>query len=81
MLDVHYYSGFYNKAFYKLATTSGWNTRTAFEVFARANRLYWAPSTSFNSGACGIQTATTDLGCSVAAVRAAFTSVGATCNQ
>ena len=26
-LDVHYTSGVYNKAFYLLATTAGWNTR------------------------------------------------------
>ncbi|QDI04934.1 peptidase M4 family protein [Xanthomonas cerealis pv. cerealis] len=80
-LDVHYSSGVYNKAFYKLATTSGWNTRSAFEVFARANRLYWTPSTSFNSGACGVRTAASDLGRSAAAVTAAFSSVGVTCNQ
>ncbi|MFC6840153.1 M4 family metallopeptidase [Xanthomonas theicola] len=80
-LDVHYSSGVYNKAFYMLVTTPGWNTRTAFEVFARANRLYWTPSTDFNSGACGVQTAASDLDRSVASVRAAFASVGVTCNQ
>ncbi|WP_342741282.1 M4 family metallopeptidase [Dokdonella immobilis] len=78
-LDVHYSSGVYNKAFYKLATTSGWNTPSAFKVFARANALYWTPSSTFNSGACGVGTAATDLGLSAAAVTAAFTSVGVAC--
>jgi pseudolysin/vibriolysin len=36
-LDVHNSSGVFNKAFYLIATTSGWNTRKAFEVMADAN--------------------------------------------
>ncbi|MBL0164869.1 MAG: M4 family metallopeptidase [Xanthomonadales bacterium] len=79
-LDVHYSSGVYNKAFYKLATTSGWNTPNAFKVFARANSLYWTPSSTFISGACGVETAATDLGLSAAAVTAAFSSVGVSCS-
>lgn len=79
-LDVHYSSGVYNKAFYKLATTSGWNTPNAFKVFARANSLYWTPSSTFNSGACGVETAATDLGFSAAAVTTAFSSVGVSCS-
>ena len=79
-LDVHYSSGVYNKAFYNLATTSGWNTPNAFKVFARANALYWTPSSTFNSGACGVQTAATDLGFSAAAVTAAFNGVGVSCS-
>ena len=56
-LDVHYSSGVYNKAFCTLAKTSGWNVPTAFKVFARANALYWTPSSTFVSGACGVMTA------------------------
>ncbi len=78
-LDVHYSSGVYNKAFYLLATKTGWTTPKAFQVFARANQLYWTPSTDFNNGACGVQQAATDLGYSVTDVTAAFTSVGVTC--
>ncbi|HWS26861.1 MAG TPA: M4 family metallopeptidase [Xanthomonadales bacterium] len=79
-MDVHYSSGVYNKAFYLLATKPGWNTVNAFKVFARANSLYWTPSSTFNSGACGVQTAATDLGFTVADVTAAFTSVGVSCS-
>jgi pseudolysin/vibriolysin len=78
-LDVHYSSGVYNKAFYLLATKPGWTTPKAFQVFARANQLYWTASTDFNNGACGVQQAATDLGYTVADVTAAFTSVGVTC--
>ncbi len=78
-MDVHYSSGVYNKAFYTLATTAGWNTQKAFQVFARANDLYWTASTDFNQGACGVQTAASDLGFTVANVTAAFTAVGVSC--
>jgi Zn-dependent metalloprotease/PKD repeat protein len=78
-LDVHNSSGVYNKAFWKLATTSGWTTPKAFGVFARANALYWTASSTFNSGACGVETAATDLGYTKADVTAAFTLVGVSC--
>ena len=77
-LDVHYSSGVYNKAFYTLATTSGWNTRTAFQAFARANRDYWTASSTFNQGACGVQRAASDMGMNVQNVVAAFSAVGVT---
>jgi Zn-dependent metalloprotease/PKD repeat protein len=79
-LDVHYSSGVYNKAFYKLATTSGWDTPKAFKVMARANALYWTASSTFNSGACGVETAAADLGYTVADVTAAFATVGVSCS-
>ncbi|WP_423680709.1 M4 family metallopeptidase [Undibacterium sp. WLHG33] len=78
-LDVHYSSGVYNKAFYLLATTAGWNTRKAFEVMADANRLYWTSSSTFNQGACGVEKAATNRGYVVADVTAAFASVGVSC--
>jgi len=78
-LDVHLSSGVYNKAFYKLATTAGWDTPKAFKAFARANDLYWTASSTFNTGACGVETAATDLGYTKADVTAAFTAVGVSC--
>nr|AFJ32740.1 metalloprotease [Aeromonas hydrophila] len=80
-IDVHHSSGVYNRAFYLLANTSGWQARKAFEVFVLANRLYWGPNTTFDQGACGVTRAATDLGYSVSDVAAAFTAVGvnATC--
>jgi vibriolysin len=78
-MNVHYSSGVYNKAFCTLAKTAGWDTRKAFQVFARANDLYWTSSTNYNQGACGVETATVDLGLPKADVTAAFSGVGVSC--
>ncbi|MBK8284234.1 MAG: M4 family metallopeptidase [Ahniella sp.] len=78
-MDVHHSSGVYNKAFYLLATKAGWDTKKAFQVFARANDLYWTASSTYNQAACGSETAATDLGFTKADVTAAFTSVGVAC--
>jgi Zn-dependent metalloprotease len=78
-LDVHYSSGVYNKAFCLLAKTSGWDVKKAFQVFALANKSYWTSTSTFNSGACGVESAATDLGYSAANVASAFTGVGVTC--
>ncbi|MFZ6846249.1 M4 family metallopeptidase [Undibacterium sp. RuTC16W] len=75
-LDVHYTSGVFNKAFYLLATTSGWNTRKAFEVMADANRLYWTANSTFDQGACGVEKAAANRGYTVADVTTAFNTVG-----
>jgi vibriolysin len=48
-------------------------------VMARANALYWTASSTFNQGACGVETAATDLGYTKADVTAAFTAVGVSC--
>jgi pseudolysin/vibriolysin len=79
-INPHYSSGVYNKAFCTLAKTSGWDTPKAFKVFARANANYWTASSSFNQGACGVETAATDLGYSASDVEAAFNVVGVTCS-
>ncbi len=78
-MNPHYSSGVYNKAFYLLATTSGWDTPKAFKVMARANAEYWTSSSSYDAGACGVETAAQDLGYTVADVTAAFTAVGVSC--
>ncbi|WP_163834186.1 M4 family metallopeptidase [Spartinivicinus ruber] len=75
-LDVHYSSGVFNKAFYLLATTPNWNTHKAFEVFVKANQLYWRRSTDFNEGGCGVVTAAKDLNYKASEVEAAFAKVG-----
>ncbi|WDE11950.1 M4 family metallopeptidase [Thalassomonas haliotis] len=80
-MNVHYSSGVYNKAFYLLANTEGWNTRTAFEVFLQANQIYWNASTNFNQGACGVESAAGNLGYAVSDVTAAFSVVGVVCGN
>jgi pseudolysin/vibriolysin len=79
-LDVHYSSGVYNKAFYQLAHKSGWSTQKAFMAFAVANRDYWTPSTDFDQGACGVESAAEDLGYSKADVTSAFAAVDVSCS-
>lgn len=75
-MDVHYSSGVYNKAFYLLATTAGWDTRSAFHVFVRANQLYWGPNTDYQAGMEGCLSAAADLGLNADDVAAAFAAVG-----
>jgi vibriolysin len=74
-LDVHYSSGVYNKAFYLLATTSGWDTHKAFDVMVRANQVYWTASSTFDSGRDGCMSAASDLGYSTTDVSNAFAAV------
>jgi len=78
-LDVHYSSGVYNKAFCLLAKTSGWDVKKAFQAFALANKSYWTATSNFNSGACGVESAATDLGYNANDVITAFNGVGVTC--
>ena len=78
-LDVHHSSGVYNKAFCTLAKKSGWDTKKAFQTFARANMNYWTANSTFVQGACGVETAAQDLGFSKADVTSAFSAVGVTC--
>ncbi|MGB1297791.1 MAG: M4 family metallopeptidase [Psychrobium sp.] len=78
-MGVHFSSGVYNKAFYLLSTTSGWDIRKAFEVMTRANQLYWSTTSSFNQGACGAELAAQDLGYTLLDVSAAFSAVGVQC--
>ncbi|MFC2140988.1 PKD domain-containing protein [Acidobacteriota bacterium] len=61
-LDVHYSSGIFNKAFYLIATSPGWNTKMAFDIFVRANRYYWTPNSTFQQGAEGAYYAAMDYG-------------------
>jgi len=77
-MDVHYSSGIFNKAFWLIATSDGWNTRMAFDIFVRANQVYWQPSTNFQQGAEGARDAALDLGYNCTDVRNAFAVVGIT---
>jgi len=80
-MDVHHSSGVYNRAFYLLATTAGWDTKEAFQVMSKANQLYWTANSTFNAGADGVCKAADDLGYSKADVGAAFATVGVNTTQ
>ncbi|MFS1525591.1 M4 family metallopeptidase [Microbulbifer sp. 2304DJ12-6] len=75
-MDVHFSSGVFNRAFYLISNTNGWTTRTAFDTFVLANQMYWSQNSNFVDGACGVVSATEDLGYDVSAVTAAFDTVG-----
>jgi Zn-dependent metalloprotease len=75
-LDVHYSSGIFNKAFYLIATSAGWTTRMAFDIFTKANRDYWMPSTTFLQGAECALAAAMDYGYPDEDVKNAFFAVG-----
>lgn len=79
-MDVHYSSGVYNKAFYLLANTAGWDVRKAFEVFAYANDYWlWGPNATFDSAYDGLLDAASMLGLSsddIQDITAAFAMVG-----
>ena len=75
-MDVHHSSGVYNKAFYLLATTSGWDTKKAFEVYTRANQNYWTANTNWNNAGDGVLDSACDLGYDVNDVDATLQAVG-----
>ena len=75
-MNVHYSSGVFNKAFYILATTGGWNPRKAFDVFVLANQTYWVPSSDFVDAGAGLIDAAEDLGYSSYDVWVALQQVG-----
>jgi len=77
-LDVHYSSGVFNKAFWALATTSGWDTQMAFDVFTKANVDYWSSGTNFQQGGEGVQDAAADYMYDCQDVADAFAVVGVT---
>jgi vibriolysin len=77
-LDVHYSSGIFNKAFYLIATSPGWDTQMAFDIFTKANIDYWTAGTNFQQGAEGAQAAAADYGYPCQDVADAFAGVGIT---
>jgi vibriolysin len=82
-LDVHIASGIFNKVFYLLSHTPGWGIKQAFEVMLKANQLYWKQNSTFDSAACGVQQAATDLNYNTLHIQSAFAQVGIqpTCMQ
>ncbi|WP_444900615.1 M4 family metallopeptidase [Microbulbifer sp. VAAC004] len=80
-MDVHYSSGVYNRAFYLIANTNGWDTRKAFDIFVLANQMYWGSNSDYDEAACGVEQAAVDLGYSKADVTTAFSTVGVTCDN
>lgn len=80
--EAHAGAGIFNKAFYLIATTNGWNTQKAFNIMVKANMHYWTSSmTTLPEAACGVLSATKDYNYNIADVRVAFTKVGINTDQ
>ncbi|PCK32814.1 M4 family metallopeptidase [Pseudoalteromonas piscicida] len=79
-MDVHHSSGVFNKAFYNLATTAGWDTKKAFIVMAKANQMYWTANTDWDLAGNGVMDAACDLGYEPNDVKAALAAVGVNSN-
>lgn len=79
-MDVHHTSGVFNKAFYNLATTAGWDTKKAFIVMAKANQMYWTANTDWDTAGNGVMDAACDLGYEPGDVQAALAAVGVNSN-
>ncbi|MCJ8269966.1 MAG: M4 family metallopeptidase, partial [Psychrosphaera sp.] len=60
-VEKHSSSGIFNRAFYLLATTPGWDPRKAYDLFVAANQHYWIESSTFVQGACGVINAALDV--------------------
>ncbi|MDA8561633.1 M4 family metallopeptidase [Gammaproteobacteria bacterium] len=74
-LDVHFTSGVFNRAFYLIANSDGWDTKKAFDIMVKANQNYWTASTSWTQAACGVLSATKDLSYNLNDVEKAFETV------
>ncbi len=78
-INVHYSSGVFNRAYFLLSNTAGWDPAKAFKVFYFANVNYWTPLSNYVDAACGVLSATDDLAYSKVDVDAAFKAVGVNC--
>lgn len=73
---VHLASGVFNRAFYLLATSDGWDTKKAFGVMIHANSYYWTQTSDFHDAACGVVKSANEMKYDAAAVKEAFKKVG-----
>lgn len=74
-LELHQISGIFNRVFYLMATSPGWNTKSAFDVMIKANVDYWTPNSTFDEAACGVIRAAKDYRYDIKAIQSAFTTV------
>lgn len=80
-MDVHFSSGVFNRAFFLLATSEGWDPKKAFEIMLKANQNYWISSSDYIDAACGAINTAIDLRYNAGDVVNAFNAVGVICNN
>jgi pseudolysin len=71
-----YFMGVFNRAFYFLATTNGWDVKKAYDVMKKANEDYWTSNMEVCPIAEGAVKAAKDYQYDTTAVIAAFKKVG-----
>lgn len=74
-LNVHYSSGVFNRAYWKLVNEENLPLRRTYEVFLLANQVLWTVFTNYDRGACGAMQAAYDLGYNVTKFKNAFKGV------
>jgi Zn-dependent metalloprotease len=80
-LIVHNGSGVFNRAFYLLSTTPGWDIRKAFDVMVNANQHYWHAADNFTDIGHGIVLSATELNYNIADILQVLHKVGLACDQ
>ncbi|ODA29344.1 M4 family metallopeptidase [Veronia pacifica] len=80
-MNVHFSSGIFNRAYYLLANSSGWDPRKALDVYVLANQAYWTADSTFEEGACGVISSAYDLGYDWQVVFKSFLEVGVVCTN
>ncbi|SFU00524.1 GlyGly-CTERM domain-containing protein [Pseudoalteromonas sp. DSM 26666] len=80
-MDVHFSSGVFNRAFFLLSNTDGWDPQKAFEIMLKANQNYWVSSSGFIDGACGAINSAIDLRYNASDVISAFNEVEVICDN
>ncbi|RUS74104.1 hypothetical protein EGW08_018135, partial [Elysia chlorotica] len=82
-LNVHYSSGIFNIAFYRMVAEQNMDLYQAYGCFLHANRNLWTSRSTFKAGACAVIKACFDLGYDHNKAREAFMPSGLeveTCN-
>jgi len=74
-VEAHYSSGIFNKLFYLLSNSPGWDVKKAFDVMVHANRYYWTPTSTFQEAACGVIHAAEDYQYPISPVKHAIHEV------
>lgn len=78
-MDVHFSSGVFNHALYRIAMVYGFGPIKAFQFNMDAMANYWVPNTTFAYGACGVIQAAFDNKLDYTKVSSAYDDVNAHC--
>ena len=72
----HFKAGIFNRLFYLISSTPGWNTKTAYDVMLGANMHYWTQNSTLQSAGCELISAAKDLRYDVTVIKSSLMTVG-----